>query len=331
MSLGAREIRSVMDENLVGADLPDQLRAISSRGRLTTNLEGASTRQPPFLRLLEDEPSRAAAIVHVDSSTIFEPSTWVLVSGFRIAEPNTCVLQWHTQHQASGEITVQFQGLEGWNWTSLEPAGIVATSSAIPYPVNLVPLGTYSLTGHSGALQIGADALDFDYVNPIDPPQRISADRLLRTINDASPDVRDEAFSLLRHRSSQQILDAAIRQYEETCEEGYLLSALSLLERAGPKAWPALRKLAASGREECEIFVGLIAGCGGIAENERLVAVMSLLKNSHSDVRMSIFENLSQFGVDAKRSILQNLAKDTDTTIADEAACYLDDLHTPSD
>jgi len=154
-----------------------------------------------------------------------------------------------------------------------------------------------------------------------------SPDRLLTLLVDSPSFLRNKIYSVLvQFCTPWDILDASLAQYEQTCQEQYLLQALSLLERVGKEAWPALRWLVGSERPECELFVGLIANCEQVTVNERLSVIKELSQNPHVEVRSRIIEQLTEFHADAQRSILEILAKDDEPEIREEAEQDLAEL-----
>ena len=161
----------------------------------------------------------------------------------------------------------------------------------------------------------------------VKPSSTAGADRLLKLLIDSPSLLRNEIYSLLvRFCTPRDILDASLAQYEQTCQEQYLLQAISLLERIGKEAWPTLQWLARSERHDCELFVGLIARCEQVPVNKRISAIRELAHNPYKEVRSAIFEQLSEFDEDGQRPILEILAKDDEPEIREEAEQDLAEL-----
>jgi hypothetical protein len=125
-----------------------------------------------------------------------------------------------------------------------------------------------------------------------------------------SPGERRRLFRTLTQSSSPAaIIEMAFREYEQTGREAFLLHAGSLLEEFGAGAWPALRWVAASGRPETELFLGLIARCPGVSEEDRFQAFRLLSKHARSFVRLAMLEHLASLGPLRQHEMLQEVAK----------------------
>jgi hypothetical protein len=122
------------------------------------------------------------------------------------------------------------------------------------------------------------------------------------------------------------VAEAALAEYERTGQSELLLYGRALLEDFGSAAWDALKKIANSGREECELFVGPIVNCPGVEESERVQAVRALASNPNAIVRSCIYEYLGQFTREGTKAVLDILAKDPDSEISDEACRRLSSL-----
>ena len=107
---------------------------------------------------------------------------------------------------------------------------------------------------------------------------------------------RNKLYDLLLYNtSSKRILKASLELYNITCQERYLLQALSLLNQMGKKAWPALEWLSKSNEKECELFIELTANCEGVSLEERQRAISSLSESRHLEVRRAVYENFEEF------------------------------------
>ena len=152
-------------------------------------------------------------------------------------------------------------------------------------------------------------------------------DRLLALLADAPSRLRNQIHAMLvRFCSPDEILDASLARYEQTCQERYLLQAISLLESKGKDAWRALRTLARSNRRECELFIGLIARCNSVPASERASAIKRLAASPHVDVRSALVDQLPEFDEEAQRCALEVLKGDADLEIRQEAEEYLAEL-----
>ncbi len=155
----------------------------------------------------------------------------------------------------------------------------------------------------------------------------VDADRLLALLTNAPSRLRNQIHSLLvRFCSSDEILDASLAQYKQTCQEQYLLQAISLLESKGKDAWRALRKLIRDNRCECELFIGLIARCDGVPASERVSAIKQLATNPHAEVRSALIDQLPEFDEESQRCALKLLKDDVDSEVRQEAEEYLVEL-----
>lgn len=136
----------------------------------------------------------------------------------------------------------------------------------------------------------------------------------------ASPKERKEIRNVLfRFAEPRSLWRYAFKEYDRTRREAYLLHALSLLEDFGESSWPALKEIANSKREECELFSGAIARCPGVPKVEKIGALLALASNPCSFVRSGLFEKLSQLPSDVVRPILEALSRDDDPEIGEEA------------
>lgn len=136
----------------------------------------------------------------------------------------------------------------------------------------------------------------------------------------ASPKERKEIRNVLfRFAEPRSLWRYAFKEYDRTRREAYLLHALSLLEDFGESSWPALKEIANSKREECELFSGAIARCPGVPKVEKIGALLALASNPSSFVRSGLFEKLSQLPSDVVRPVLEALSRDDDPEISEEA------------
>lgn len=127
-------------------------------------------------------------------------------------------------------------------------------------------------------------------------------------------------------RAPQEILDTALAEYDHSGRERCLSLAVSLLEDLGAGAWPALRKLARSTRPECELFVGAIAHCPGVALKDRVAALRDLASHPDAAVRDRVYHSLSDFPAEVSRSLLHVFATDADAAIRQAARQRLEGL-----
>ncbi|MGO9469874.1 MAG: hypothetical protein ACLQVF_37710 [Isosphaeraceae bacterium] len=131
---------------------------------------------------------------------------------------------------------------------------------------------------------------------------------------------------LLSNADPHSVCEAAFEEYDRTGQGELLLHARGLLEDFGPGTWDALKQIAGSGREECELFIGPIVRCSGVRETERIEALQSLASNPSPFVRSRLYEYLGQLTHQGKRAVLDVLAKDPDFEISEEAAHRLSSL-----
>jgi hypothetical protein len=131
---------------------------------------------------------------------------------------------------------------------------------------------------------------------------------------------------LLRLAEPTSLWRFAFEEYDRTGKEDFLLHALSLLEDIGPMAWPALREIAKSKRDECELFSAIIARCPGVSKAEKIEALRALASNSSRFVRSGLLEKITQLPSDVARPVLEVLSKDEESEIATEARRGLSSL-----
>ncbi len=124
---------------------------------------------------------------------------------------------------------------------------------------------------------------------------------------------------ILRISDPRSLSRVFFQEYERTCKSELLLHVRSMLEDYGDSAWPALKEIANSRREECELFVGPIARFGKAPEMERLEALRALSLNPSKFVRSSVLEHIGCFSGETARSILRILNQDPDPDVRDEA------------
>ncbi len=143
---------------------------------------------------------------------------------------------------------------------------------------------------------------------------------------DASSADRNGLFDLVYETlSPHEILEIGFTEYDSTCAERCLTGMIALLERAGEAAWPALRTLANSKREEIEMFVALVAGCRDVPAYERAAVLISWAFNAADCVRREILYNLD--GIISEQhciTILKILGADLVADIREEARDLLE-------
>ncbi len=143
---------------------------------------------------------------------------------------------------------------------------------------------------------------------------------LLRLLVDAPSKQISLYRRWLRERATpDSVLDVALREYEHTAREDYVVFASSLLEDFGEQAWPALRHLARSKTAECELFVRQIARCPGVSARERLAALGDIAENPHASVRSRLLECLPELPHFQRRALLQTLVHDREPEIRAQA------------
>ncbi len=140
-----------------------------------------------------------------------------------------------------------------------------------------------------------------------------------RLVNASPADRKKIRGFLLGVAEPRSLWRYAFQEYDRTGKEFFLLHTLSLLEDFGERAWPALREIASSKRDECELFSGAIARCPGVPRLEKIETLGMLASNPSSFVRSGLFEKLSQLPSDVARPILETLSKDNDPDIREEA------------
>jgi len=154
------------------------------------------------------------------------------------------------------------------------------------------------------------------------PQNRVEeAQRLLRRLVAAGPSERRSLSEALLKQSDAVVLaQLAFEEYDRTGKEAYLLQALALLESEGAAAWPALQWIARVQRAEVALFLGLIARCRNVSEDERLNELELLTAHPAHTVRSAIFEHLATFPVEKRKHLLEKLLAASDPGIRAEAA-----------
>lgn len=140
-----------------------------------------------------------------------------------------------------------------------------------------------------------------------------------RLLNASPADRKKIRGFLLGVAEPRSLWRYAFQEYDRTGKEAFLLHTLSLLEDFGERAWPALKEIANSKREECELFSGAIARCPGVPRLEKIEALRMLASNPSSFVRSGLIEKLSELPSDVARPVLEALSKDNDPDIGKEA------------
>jgi len=137
-----------------------------------------------------------------------------------------------------------------------------------------------------------------------------------------SPAERRQLFDKLTKSSDPEVVvETAFREYDRTGREAFLLHGVSVLEAFGKQAWPALLRVAESGRTETELFLGLIARCPEVSDKERSNAFYLVAKHAPPPVRQGMLEHLVVLGPARELDILHDLAgSDPDPGIKAEAA-----------
>jgi hypothetical protein len=122
------------------------------------------------------------------------------------------------------------------------------------------------------------------------------------------------------------LINAALACYRRNDDPRLLKIAASLLELyEPPAAWPALERLARSGRPECRYFVGMIGEKGMGAEATQR-ALEALARNPDLDTRWQVVEALEGASLADPLLIWRVLAEDPDQTICDLARDRLPSL-----
>jgi hypothetical protein len=125
------------------------------------------------------------------------------------------------------------------------------------------------------------------------------------------------------------VVETAFEEYDRTGREAFLLHAVSLLEAFEKQAWPALLRVAGSGRAEAELFLGLLARCPGVSSEERSGAFRLILERAPPSVRLMVFEHFASLGSDREREMLTEIAgRDPDDSVKAEAVDRLSALAT---
>ena len=124
---------------------------------------------------------------------------------------------------------------------------------------------------------------------------------------------------LLRFAEPLCLWKYAIEEYDRSGKEDILLHTVSLLEDFGETAWPALKEIAKSKRDVCELFSGAIAQCPGVSNSEKTSTLRALALNPSGSVRRGLFEQLSQLPRDVAKPVLELLSIDVEPEIGEEA------------
>lgn len=131
--------------------------------------------------------------------------------------------------------------------------------------------------------------------------------------------------SIIRIGTPKLISDAAIRQFQITGREDYLVSAAALLENYGRLAWPVLYSLAFDRRLPTASLVSVIARCPGVPESERAEALRVLAAHPDGDVRYRVLDHVSSFDAVNRSSVVKALSN-ADDEVAEYARDLLDAL-----
>jgi hypothetical protein len=139
---------------------------------------------------------------------------------------------------------------------------------------------------------------------------------------------RRRLFHLITESSSPEaVVETALKEYNQTGREAFLLHAVALLEAFGKSAWPALLWVARSGKPETELFLGVIARCPGVSSADRQTAFSLLAENPLPFVRLGLLEHLAALGSEKEQAMLRDLAmSDPDPDVKAEAADRLSAL-----
>jgi hypothetical protein len=134
---------------------------------------------------------------------------------------------------------------------------------------------------------------------------------------------RNARATLLVHADPRALVEAAVQEYDQSGRSEILLHLRGILEDLGTSAWGALEAIAATMRNECELFVATIIKCPGVPDREMLRALRDVAANPSREVRAVIFEYLDCLPSRLAVDILHDLATDTDPEIAEDAVRLL--------
>jgi hypothetical protein len=125
--------------------------------------------------------------------------------------------------------------------------------------------------------------------------------------------------ALLELATPDDLIHAALAAYGRDDDPRLLKSAAAFLEHYDTGvAWPALERLARSGRPECRYFVGTIAEMG-VSTGARQQALAALARNPDVDTRREVLETLEGGWPADPLPVWRVLAEDPDRAIRDLA------------
>lgn len=147
-------------------------------------------------------------------------------------------------------------------------------------------------------------------------------ERFSRLMGAAEPERTALFQGLVRSRPPELVLKAGLADYDEKGDSERLFMLASLMENMGTGALPALEELARTGRPVCEVFVDVVGQLQ--APVERRLAVLAIMaENSQVDVRLRVANALESIHAPLAEQLLEVLAKDRDSEVAEVADTIL--------
>lgn len=155
----------------------------------------------------------------------------------------------------------------------------------------------------------------------------LSVHDLFSSLVAGSPAQRKQARNSLLSFEPAELVAVALSDYDRVGNSEILLHLRSVLEDLGRRAWNSLKKIAESGREECELFIRPIFQCAQVQATDRIAALRSIAINPSPSVRSRLYEFLRELRLDDQKALLDVLAKDPDSEIRAEAVEWLSSLN----
>jgi hypothetical protein len=152
--------------------------------------------------------------------------------------------------------------------------------------------------------------------------ETVATSYFLRALESASgPAERRKWFTaVLRNCDPERIAQAALDEYDQTGRETLLLHAAALLEAAGEYAAPALEAISGAGREEVELFLGVIARCEGLNSRQRSLAFRRVVAFAPQFIHSALFEHLDSLEPADVRALLTYMSeRSTNENVRQEA------------
>jgi hypothetical protein len=179
-------------------------------------------------------------------------------------------------------------------WTSLEPRplGLEDQRHSTVKRRNVRAHRSCEYAESASAVSCGPSP-DPDGTSPCDwTLSRDEIDKRFAALVKARSPRRSQEFSLLVSLAeASEILDVALKQYDQYGYEGRLSLAADLLSEMGDEGWRVMRGFCETNRPECYYFVDAVAAFRGVRRAQRIGALKQLASNPDPEVRAAVLNS----------------------------------------